>query len=65
MTVVHALLETIPPASAQRHWEPGSQDFDHRYETVTVRAGSYEQARKQVMEQVPDGWRVVNLRVER
>lgn len=62
---VHALLETIPPAASAQRPEPDSRQTDHAYDTVTVEAPTYEEARDQIMARVPDGWRVVHLRVER
>lgn len=55
MTTVQAMLETIPPDSTGI--DPGRQTRQ-----VRVQAQTYEQARDQVMAELPHRWRVIWFR---
>lgn len=54
-TTLEGRIETIPPDLSG----PGP---DHRYDTITVTADTYPEALAQARSQVPDGWRLINVR---
>lgn len=55
MITLTASIETIPPD----HHGPGP---DHQTRQVEVTAETYDQAREQILTELPDGWRVKLLR---
>ena len=55
MITVVAMTETIPPDHTGAH--PGRQTGE-----VRESAATYEQARDRILAELPDGWRVLNLR---
>lgn len=55
---VIAMLETVPP-------DQKGQATDRQTREVSVDAGTYEAGREEIEAGVPDGWRVMWMRVVR
>lgn len=63
MITLTVTVETLPDPSELRPWDGGQSAVEHRYDKVVVEAATYEEARERAFASVPDGWRVVNIRV--
>lgn len=58
MVTVRARIETIPPSHQ-------SKAPDREIRELTATTDTYEQAYADVQEQVPDGWRLLHVLVDR
>lgn len=65
MVTVRALLETIPSIADRMPWKAAeAEPVEHQTRELVEEAATYEAAREVIFSSVPEGWRIVNVRVE-